>query len=139
VPLLLDVTPHTLAVETAGGYCEPIIERNAPIPTEQTRRFSTSQDNQVSVRMRVCQGEQRRVEDNQLLGTLELAELAPAARGRVKIEVTFVIDADGTLSVRARDKETGRGQRIRIALLGGLREEEVTRMYKRQASFSIRG
>jgi molecular chaperone DnaK len=138
-PLLIDVTPHTLAVETAGGFCEPIVERNAPIPTEQTRRFSTSQDFQSSVRMRICQGEGRRVEQNQLLGTIELTELRPAARGSVKIEVTFVIDADGTLSVRARDDATGKSQRVRINLLGGLSEEAVTRMYKRQKGLTVRG
>jgi molecular chaperone DnaK len=138
-PLLIDVTPHTLAVETAGGFCEPIVERNAPIPTEQTRRFSTSQDFQSSVRMRICQGEGRRVEQNQLLGTIELTELRAAARGAVKIEVTFVIDADGTLSVRARDDATGKSQRVRIDLLGGLSEESVTRMYKRQKSLTVRG
>ena len=125
--------------ETAGGFCEPIVERNAPIPTEQTRRFSTSQDFQSSVRMRICQGEERRVEQNQLLGTIELTELRPAARGAVKIEVTFVIDADGTLSVRARDDATGKSQRVRIDLLGGLSEESVTRMYKRQKGLNVRG
>ena len=138
-PLLLDVTPLTLAIETAGGYCEPIIERNAPIPTEQTRRFSTSQDNQVSVRMRICQGEERRADKNQLLGTIELSELRAAARGAVKIEVTFMIDADGTLSVRARDEATRKAHRIRIDLVGGLREEDVTRMYKRQKALNVRG
>jgi molecular chaperone DnaK len=139
MPLLLDVTPLTLGVETAGGFCEPIIERNAPIPTEQTRKFSTSQDNQNSVRMRICQGEERRADNNQLLGTIELTDLRPAARGSVKIEVTFVIDADGTLSVRARDEATRKAQRIRIDLVGGLREEDVTRMYKRQKALNVRG
>jgi len=138
-PLLLDVTPLTLGVETAGGFCEPIIERNAPIPTEQTRRFSTSQDNQVSVKMRICQGEERRAEANQLLGTIELGDLRPAARGSVKIEVTFMIDADGTLSVRARDEATRKVQKIRIDLVGGLSEENVTRMYKRQKALNVRG
>jgi molecular chaperone DnaK len=136
---LLDVTPHSLAVETAGGFCESIIERNAPIPTEQTRRFSTSQDNQSSVRMRICQGEERRVDENQMLGTIELSELRPAARGVVKIEVTFVIDASGTLSVRARDDETGRSQRVRVDLVGGLREEDVTRMWKKQRGIKVSG
>lgn len=138
-PLLLDVTPLTLGVETAGGYCEAIIERNAPIPTEQTRRFSTSQDNQVSVKMRICQGEERRAEANQLLGTIELGDLRAASRGAVKIEVTFVLDADGTLSVRARDEATRKAQRIRIDLVGGLREEDVNRMYKRQKALNVRG
>ncbi|HYI87479.1 MAG TPA: Hsp70 family protein, partial [Burkholderiales bacterium] len=138
-PLLLDVTPLTLAIETAGGFCEPIIERNAPIPTEQTRRFSTSQDNQSSVRMRICQGEERRADNNQLLGTIELTELRAAARGVVKIEVTFMIDADGTLSVRARDEATRKAHRVRIDLVGGLREQDVARMYKRQKSLNVRG
>jgi molecular chaperone DnaK len=133
VPLLLDVTPHTLAVETTGGYCEQIIGRNAPIPTEQTRRFSTSQDNQAVVRVRVCQGEERRVEANQELGAVELLGLRRAARGQVKIDVTFMVDVNGTLDVRARDESTGKEQEIRIDLVGALTEDDVERMRKRQA------
>lgn len=131
--LLLDVTPHTLAVETAGGFCEQIIGRNAPIPTEQTRIFSTSQDNQVMVSMRVCQGEARRTEDNQVLGQIELLGLREARRGEVSIAVTFMIDSDGTLNVRATDRTTGRAQAIQINLVGALDPSEIERMRERHA------
>ncbi len=130
--LLLDVTPHTLAVETAGGYCEQIIERNAPIPTEQTRIFSTSQDNQETVSMRVCQGEARRTDDNQVLGQLELLALRRARRGEVSIAVTFMIDADGTLNVKATDRSTSRAQALRINLVGALDDDDIERMRMRQ-------
>ncbi len=133
-PLLLDVTPHTLGVETAGGFCEEVIHRNAPIPTEQSRVFSTSQDNQGDVRVRICQGEERKVTDNQELGVLELTGLRPAPRGSVKINVTFILDASGTLSVKAKDMSTGREQQIRINLHGGLSRGEVDRMRERQAA-----
>ncbi|MDD9932144.1 MAG: Hsp70 family protein [Myxococcales bacterium] len=131
VPLLLDVTPRSLAIETTGGFCEQIIEQNAPIPTEQTRRFSTSQDKQTEVRVRVLQGEDRRVEDNQELGHVRLTRLRPATRGEVKIDVTFMIDADGTLDVRARDEATGKAQQTRIDLVGALSDKEVARMRER--------
>ncbi|HEY8430849.1 MAG TPA: Hsp70 family protein, partial [Sandaracinaceae bacterium] len=132
-PLLLDVTPHTLGVETVGGYCEAVIARNAAIPVEQTRIFTTAQDDQDSVCVRIVQGESRRLEENQPLGQIELTGLRRAARGAVKIGVTFVMDADGTLGVRARDLETGREQSVRVNLLGGVSEDEVRRMAERQA------
>jgi len=132
-PLLLDVTPHTLGIETVGGYCEQVIERNAPIPTEQTRVFSTSQDDQVVVRMRVCQGEARKIDDNQVLGHLELLGLPKAPRGDVRIGVTFMLDANGTLQARAKDKATGKEQRIRINLVGALADDEIKQMQQRQA------
>jgi molecular chaperone DnaK len=131
-PLLLDVTPHTLCVETVGGFCEPIIERNAPIPTEQTRVFSTSRDNQVTVSVRVCQGESRRTDENQVLGQIDLLGLRQARRGEVSIAVTFVIDADGTLNVRALDERTGRGQEIEVNLVGAIGGQELDRMRARQ-------
>jgi len=138
-PLLLDVTPHSLGVETAGGYCEEVIHRNAPIPTEQSRIFSTSQDNQSDVRVRIAQGEERKVSDNQELGVLELTGLRPAPRGTVKINVTFILDASGTLSVKAKDTSTGREQQIRINLKGGLSSGEVDRMRERQAGLMKNG
>jgi molecular chaperone DnaK len=137
-PLLLDVTPHTLSVETAGGFCEPVVERNAPIPTEQTRVFSTSQDDQVTVSVRVCQGESRRTDENQSLGQIQLLGLRPARRGEVSIAVTFIIDADGTLNVKAIDRTTGQGQAIRVDLVGAIGERELERMRERQHGASLR-
>ncbi|HKU41118.1 MAG TPA: Hsp70 family protein, partial [Polyangiales bacterium] len=133
-PLLLDVTPHTLAVETTGGFCEPIIERNAPIPTEQTRVFSTSQDDQVTVSVRVCQGESRKTDENQVLGQIALIGLRAARRGEVSIAVTFMIDADGSLNVKAVDRTTGHGQAIRVDLVGAIGEPDLERMRARQRS-----
>jgi molecular chaperone DnaK len=131
-PLLLDVTPHTLCVETVGGFCEQIIERNAPIPTEQTRVFTTSRDNQVTVSVRVCQGESRRTDENQVLGQIDLLGLRQARRGEVSIAVTFVIDADGTLNVRAIDEATGYGQEIEVNLVGAIAAQDIERMQARQ-------
>jgi molecular chaperone DnaK len=127
-PLLLDVTPHTLNVETVDGFCEPLIERNAPIPTEQTRIFTTSQDQQSMVSVRVSQGESRRTEDNQVLGHIELVGLRKAPRGELQIAVTFVIDADGTLSARALDQATTRSQELRVRLTGAIEPAELERM-----------
>jgi len=131
-PLLLDVTPQTLRIETVAGFTEVVIERNAAIPVEQSRIFVTSQDFQEAVRARVCQGESRKLAENQELGSLELHGLTPTARGKTKIEVTFVMDADGTLQVKARDLATGSEQRIRIDLVGAVRAEEIARMQQRQ-------
>lgn len=131
-PLLLDVTPHSLGVETVGGYCEPVIKRNAAIPVEQTKVFSTGSDMQDSVLVRVVQGESRRLADNQPLGEIALTGLRQAARGQVKIGVTFLLDADGTLGVKARDLDTGREQSIRIQLLGAVSDDEIARMAQRQ-------
>ncbi|MEZ4392206.1 MAG: Hsp70 family protein [Polyangiales bacterium] len=116
-PLLLDVTPFSLGVETAGGQCEPVIRRNATIPVEQTRIFATTSDGQVAVVIRIAQGESRRFVDNQNLGQLELSGLRPAARGEVQVAVTFELEADGTLQVRARDNESGRETRTQVTLL----------------------
>jgi molecular chaperone DnaK len=137
VPLLLDVTPSALAIETAGGFCEQVIEQNAPVPTEQARRFSTSMDGQSEVRVRVCQGQERRVQDNQELGHIELRNLRPAPRGHVKIDVTFMLDEGGMLDVRAEDRATGKAQEIRIDLVGALTDEEVERMKRRQADMAV--
>ncbi len=116
-PLLLDVTPFSLGVETAGGLCEAVIRRNATIPVEQTRNFATTHDQQDSVVIRIAQGESRRFVDNQALGELELAGLRPAPRGEVVVAVTFELEADGTLRARARDVETGREQMVHVNLL----------------------
>jgi len=132
-PLLLDVTPISLGIETVGGYCEHVIMRNAAIPVEQTRVFSTGQDAQTAVSVRICQGESRKLADNQELGAIELSGLRAAPRGAVGIAVTFVLDADGTLGVRARDVETGREQAVRINLVGGLGEQAIAEAAARQA------
>ena len=131
-PLLLDVTPLTLGIETVGGFCEGVIERNAAIPVEQTREFSTGSDNQSAVAVRIFQGESRRFDENQPLGQVELSGIRAAARGAVHIQVTFLMDADGTLGVRAVDAETGKQQAVRINLVGGVDEEEIRRMQERQ-------
>jgi molecular chaperone DnaK len=131
-PLLLDVTPQTLRIETVAGFTEVIIDRNAAIPVEQSRMFSTSQDFQESVRARVCQGESRKLAENQELGQLELSGLVPQPRGKTQIQVTFMMDADGTLQVRAKDMRTGTLQSIRINLVGAVQEDEITRMQHRQ-------
>ena len=130
-PLLLDVTPLSLGVETVSGYCEHIIKRNSAIPTEQTRIFSTGMDDQSEVEVRICQGESRRLEENQALGVVQLTGLPPGARGSVQIEVTFVLDANGTLSVHAVDQRTGQRQSIRIVLVGGVDEDRISAMQQR--------
>jgi molecular chaperone DnaK len=131
-PLLLDVTPQTLRIETVAGFTEVVIERNAAIPVEQSRMFSTSQDFQEAVRARVCQGESRKLAENQELGQVELTGLVPQPRGKTQIEVTFLMDADGTLQVRAKDLRTGTAQSIRINLVGAVQDDEITRMQARQ-------
>jgi len=130
--VLLDVTPRALGIAVVGGYSDTIIERNAQIPVEQTRSFTTSQNNQQIVRIQVCQGEDREFENNQALGELVLEGLRPAPRGEVRVDVTFEIDTDGILQVRARDSETGREQRARIQILGTVSEENVADMEQRQ-------
>ncbi len=132
VPLLLDVTPLSLGVETAGGQCETVIRRNATIPVEQTRVFSTTNDEQTSVVIRIAQGESRRFTENQALGALELTGLRSAPRGEVSVAVTFELGADGTLTVRARDVETGREQATRVSLLTIPTEQSQAEMAARQ-------
>ena len=135
-PLLVDVTPFSLGVETVDGYCEHIIKRNAPIPTEQSRIFAPAREGQAQVAIRISQGESRRLEQNRLLGEVVL-ELDPrAAQASVDIEVTFVLDADGTLGVRALDRRTGRAQATRIQLIGGISDAELTAMEARLAKMS---
>ncbi len=130
-PLLLDVTPLSLGVETVDGYCEHIIRRNSAIPAGQTKMFTTARDNQDAVVVRICQGEDRRIASNQLLGEVVLDGLRPATRGKVQIAVRFMIDADGTLQVRAQDVGTGQQQQISIKLIGELPEEEIEELRQR--------
>lgn len=131
-PLLLDVTPQSLGVEMVNGFCESVIKRNAAIPVEQTRVFTTGSDDQEAVLVRVVQGESRRIEENQALGQIELSGLRRARRGAVKIGVTFVMSTDGTLGVKAADLETGREQAIRVQLVGAVSDADVAAMTARQ-------
>ncbi|MGB8328991.1 MAG: Hsp70 family protein [Polyangiales bacterium] len=130
-PLLLDVTPLSLGVETVDGYCEHIIRRNSAIPAGQTKMFTTARDRQEAVIVRICQGEARRMSGNQLLGEVVLDGLRPAARGKVQIAVRFMIDADGTLQVRAQDVGTGQQQQIAIKLIGELPEHQIEQLRQR--------
>ncbi|MDA7779118.1 molecular chaperone DnaK [Candidatus Pelagibacter sp.] len=128
--LLLDVTPLSLGIETLGGVSTKLIEKNTTIPTKKSQVFSTADDNQPAVSIRVLQGEREMASDNKMLGNFELVGIAPAARGVPQIEVTFDIDANGIVSVSAKDKGTGKEQKIQIQASGGLSDEEVEKMVK---------
>jgi len=128
--LLLDVTPLSLGIETLGGVSTKLIEKNTTIPTKKSQVFSTADDNQPAVSIRVLQGEREMASDNKMLGNFELIGIAPAARGVPQIEVTFDIDANGIVSVSAKDKGTGKEQKIQIQASGGLSDEEIEKMVK---------
>ncbi len=128
--LLLDVTPLSLGIETLGGVFTRIIDRNTTIPTRKSQIFSTAEDNQTAVTIRVYQGEREIASENKLLGQFDLVGIPPAPRGVPQIEVTFDIDANGIVHVSAKDKATGKEQSIRIQASGGLTEEEIERMVK---------
>ena len=130
--VLLDVTPRALGIAVTGGFAERIIDRNVPVPVEQTRIFSTSSDGQTSVRIQVCQGESRRFDENVPLGELELTNLQPARRGDVSIEVTFKVDTNGILRVRARDGATGAVREAAVNVRGAMSESEVAEAAERQ-------
>jgi molecular chaperone DnaK len=117
-PVLLDVNPATLAIHTVGGYTERLLDKNAPIPIERTRIFTTSRDNQTRVEIDCCRGEHRRYSENEPLGTLLLDGLQPRPRGDLKIEVQFRVDADGILHVRASDQASGQRQEVHLQVLG---------------------
>ena len=128
--LLLDVTPLTLGIETLGGVFTPLIERNTTIPTKRSQVFSTADDNQSAVTIRVFQGERPMAQDNKMLGQFDLVGIPPAPRGVPQVEVTFDIDANGIVNVQAKDKATNKEQSIRIQANGGLSDADIEKMVK---------
>jgi len=128
--LLLDVTPLSLGIETLGGVFTRIIDRNTTIPTKKSQVFSTAEDNQTAVTIRVFQGEREMASDNKMLGQFDLVGIPPAPRGVPQVEVTFDIDANGIVNVSAKDKATSKEQQIRIQASGGLSEADIERMVK---------
>jgi len=137
-PLLIDVTPHSLGVETVGGFCDMLIDANTPVPCDRTRSFATATDNQTTVRVRIAQGESKRFDENTCLGELELAGIAPGPRGATQIAVTFEIDADGILNVKAKNVATGQETAARIQLVGAQNDPAaMAAMAARQAAHPL--
>ena len=133
-PVLVDVTPLTLSVETVGGYCDALIARNTPVPCDRTRTFATATDNQTTVRVRVSQGESTRFGANTVLGELELSGLRAAPRGEVEIAVTFALDTNGMLDVSARDLQTGRATQAQLLLVGLPEPQQLAGLVARHAA-----
>src|SRR5205814_344101 len=134
--LLLDVTPLSLGIETLGGVFTRMIDRNTTIPTKKSQVFSTAEDNQNAVTIRVFQGEREMAADNKVLGQFDLVGIPPAPRGVPQIEVTFDIDANGIVNVSAKDKGTGKEQQIRIQASGGLADSDIEKMVKEAEQFA---
>src|SRR5687768_12201461 len=134
--LLLDVTPLSLGIETLGGVFTRMIDRNTTIPTKKSQTYSTAEDNQNAVTIRVFQGEREMAADNKLLGQFDLIGIPPAPRGVPQIEVTFDIDANGIVNVHAKDKGTGKEQQIRIQASGGLSDSDIEKMVKDAEQFA---
>jgi molecular chaperone DnaK len=134
--LLLDVTPLSLGIETLGGVFTRMIDRNTTIPTKKSQTYSTAEDNQNAVTIRVFQGEREMAADNKLLGQFDLVGIPPAPRGVPQIEVTFDIDANGIVNVSAKDRGTGKEQQIRIQASGGLNDSDIERMVREAESFA---
>src|SRR5204863_7493103 len=128
--LLLDVTPLSLGIETLGNVMTKLVEKNTTIPTERKQVFSTADDNQTAVTVRVFQGEREMTADNRLLGQFNLEGIPPAPRGVPQIEVTFSLDVNGILNVSAKDLGTGKEQTVKIEQSSGLNEQEIERMRK---------
>ena len=128
--LLLDVTPLSLGIETLGGVTTVLIPRNTTIPTKKSEVFSTAEDNQTTVEIHVLQGERQMAVDNRTIGKFQLTGIPPAPRGMPQVEVTFDIDANGILHVSAKDKATGKEQKIRIEASSGLSDTEIDKMVK---------
>ena len=123
--VVVDVVPHSFGIATVGGYCEEIIRRNTQLPAESKRVFATSRDKQDTVRIRICQGQSRRLEENLVLGDLVLSKLPQRAQNESAIEVTFAIDVSGMLRVHARDTVSGFEQRVSIDIIGAMSSDDV--------------
>ncbi|MBW1833007.1 MAG: molecular chaperone DnaK [Deltaproteobacteria bacterium] len=135
--VLLDVTPHTLGIMVIGGYFEELIPQNTTVPTSRSKPFTTVRENQTAVKILVLQGESRRAEDNELLGEFILTGLRRADAGQVEVEVTFEINADGIVSVHAKDLETGKEQSITVTATSGLTEDEIDEMMVDASDFAV--
>lgn len=135
--VLLDVTPHTLGIMVVGGYFEELIPQNTTVPTSRSKPFTTVRDNQTAVKILVLQGESRRAEDNELLGEFILTGLRRAPAGQVEVEVTFEINADGIVSVHAKDVETGKEQSITVTATSGLTEDEINEMMVDASDYAV--
>ena len=135
--VLLDVTPHTLGIMVVGGYFEELIVQNTTVPTSRSKPFTTVRDNQTAVKILVLQGESRRAEDNELLGEFILTGLRRASAGELEVEVTFEINADGIVSVHAKDLETGKEQSITVTATSGLTEDEIDDMMADASDYEV--